>query len=165
MLVDRGSFHALLFDILIEEHRLIATLVERALALPSSEPAERVAAFARISRLVRAHAGAEEDILFPVLDGSYELGHHVREDVAVHAAIAERMRRIERTPADGVDWSHDLAALWELLAQHFADEENVVFPRARCVISDGSSMELAISYERDRDRMLELLGEGPWLSR
>ena len=154
MLVDRGPFHTMIFDLLIAEHREIAALLDRALAVPEEEPAERIQVFAALDRLVRAHARAEEEIVFPVLAGSYELGRHMHEDADDHAIIGALLDRIERTPADGPDWRYDLALLRDRLTRHFEDEELVVFPKAHCVISDERAMDLAIAYERDRDLTL-----------
>jgi hemerythrin superfamily protein len=161
MLVDRGSFHELVYDILIAEHRAMAALLEEALATPASQAAARTEAFTRFARLLRAHAHAEEKILFPVLDGSYELGHHVRKDAAQHAQLEELVRLIEDTPAADPAWRPSVAALQRRLLLHFVDEEDVVFPRARRVMDDAHAMDLALRYERDRDAVLDRLAGHP----
>lgn len=154
MLVDRGGFHELVYDILIKEHRAMAHLLEQALSIPASSPADRVAIFEKFARLLRAHAHAEEKILFPVLDGSHELEHHVREDAAAHARIEKMIREIEQTPPDDPFWRRGVSALRHRLEVHLDDEEHVVFPRARCVIDDARAMDLGLLYERDRDAEL-----------
>jgi iron-sulfur cluster repair protein YtfE (RIC family) len=157
MLIDRGPFHELVYDILVTEHRALAALLEQALAIPASRPAERVATFTGFARLLRAHAHAEEKIFFPVLDGSYELGHHVREDAVAHARIGELLREIEGIPAMDPAWHHALVVLRMTLERHFDDEETVVFPRAHCVVGDARAMELGALYEYDRDEELARL--------
>jgi hemerythrin superfamily protein len=157
MLVDRGDVHELVYDILIAEHHAMADLLGHALTIPASRPADRVAVFTTFARLLRAHAHAEEKVLFPVLDGSYELAHHTREDAAAHASLQGLLELVELTPAESPDWRRAVAALLRRLLMHFSDEEDVVFPRARCVVDDARAMDLGLLYERDRDSELARL--------
>lgn len=157
MLVDTGGFHGFVFDTLIAEHRAMLGMLDRLRALPATDVDARRAAFAELSRAVYAHARAEELIVFPALDGSHELGHHVRLDKREHQAIEGLMRDIETTPASSLDWARKVAMLADLLHRHFVDEEEVVFPHARNVISDQHSAELLTSYETERDLVLSQL--------
>jgi hemerythrin superfamily protein len=154
MLVDTSGFHGGVFATLLEEHRVITGMLDELLRRPAGEAAERGAAFTALARTVRAHDRAEEAIVYPPLDGSYELGHHVRIDRRQHRAIEELLQAVERTPADDPAWTGRLSELQRLLARHLADEEGVVIPRARFVISGQHASELLLAYERERDRIL-----------
>lgn len=157
MLVDTGGFHGFVFDTLIAEHRSIAAKLERIRALPAEDAETRRVEFAELGRLIYAHARGEELIVFPALDGSYELGHHVRLDRREHQAIEAMIRDIESTPAASLDWSRKLTLLADLLRRHFADEEEVVFPHAHNVISDQHAAQLLDTYEAERDLVLSQL--------
>lgn len=143
MLVDRGSFQGFIFTRLIEEHREILALFDAALV--DGEPAT----FRRLARILRVHAKAEELIVFPALDGSHELGHHVHEDVLIHRDIDEQLRALENSADRGPAWLARASALREILLAHFADEEVLLFPGAHCVISDQHSQDLLNEYERE----------------
>ena len=143
MLVDTGDFHGLLFRRLIEEHREILALLDTIRG--------RDASFARLVRAIRIHFRAEEAIVFPKLDGSYELGHHVRIDQAQHRAIDAMLRDLEHVQLGGAEWLDRLAGLRDQLVAHFADEENVVFPRAHNVISSPDEQALLVLYEQERE--------------
>jgi hypothetical protein len=151
MLVDTGEYHGLLFDRLVEEHREILAMLDDAVAIDEDDVIGRRSAFRRLARVIRIHARAEETIVFPALDGSYELGHHVREDQAHHRAIDARIRELERSSVIGESWRARIRDLRTMLECHFADEEQVVFPHARCVISDPRSRELLDEYDQERE--------------
>ena len=105
-----------------------------------------VQAFGRLARILRIHARAEQEIVFPVLDGSYELGDHVREDVRAHQEIDDLIRMVERS--DGATWKAHVVALRTVMLAHFADEEEILFPRAHFVISDQRSQDMLIEYQQ-----------------
>jgi hypothetical protein len=151
MLVDTSDYHGLIFDRLIDEHREIQALLEATLALADDAVAARRIAFAQLDRLIRLHAEAEERIVFPVLDGSYELGHHVREDQAEHRIIDTHLRAIAASGLSGPGWRDLFEALHATLMRHFVDEEKIVFPRALCVISSPDSQRMLYEYEQDRE--------------
>jgi iron-sulfur cluster repair protein YtfE (RIC family) len=144
MLIDRGDFRGLIFTRLVEEHRDILAMLDAALRV-AEDPVARVRMFSRLARVLRIHARAEEEIVFPVLDGSYELGHHVREDQAAHVEIDELIRRVET--AEGDTWRAHVDALRTAMLRHFADEEEVLFPGAHNVISDQHGQDMLIEYE------------------
>jgi len=110
------------------------------------------AGLARLARMLRIHARAEEDIVFPALDGSHELGHHVREDQALHRVIDAELLAVEREPDDAA-WQPRLAALRVTLVAHCAEEESQLFPRARCVISDSHARDLFDVYELEQEML------------
>lgn len=154
MLVDTSEYHGLLFDRLVEEHREILAMLDATADIDDDDVIGRRTAFRRLARIIRIHARAEEMIVFPALDGSYELGHHVREDQAHHRAIDARIRELERGSAIDQSWTAQIQSLRTMLEVHFADEEQVVFPQARCVISDPRSRELLEEYDQERELLL-----------
>ena len=151
MLVATSDYHGLLFDRLAEEHHEILAALDQALAIDESDPHGRREAFRYLARVIRIHARAEEDVVFPTLDGSYELGHHVREDQAQHRAIEDQLREIELGFPSGAAWFEAMRRLRSLLLRNFTDEEGVVFPRAHNVISDPQARDLLIEYEQQRE--------------
>lgn len=143
MLVDRSTFLGFIFARLVEEHREILAILDG--ALEDGQPAS----FRRLARILRVHARAEELIVFPALDGSHELGHHVHEDVQVHRDIDQQLRALEQSADRGPAWRARAMTLREILVTHFGDEELRLFPGAQCVISDQHSQDLLNEYERE----------------
>jgi hemerythrin superfamily protein len=111
----------------------------------------RAAAFHQLARMIRAHARAEDEIVFAALEGSHELGDHMRVDHVAHVAIAEALADVEAIAPSSSEWKRRLHGLYALLESHFRDEETVVFPRARYVLSAQHAAELLVLYEKDRD--------------
>lgn len=147
MYTETDGYPGQLFHRLVEEHREILALVDQLLA---TDPLDPRAAIARLATTIRVHARAEEAVIFRVLDGSYELGHHVREDEHEHRTIDAQLRMIERRAGAGVPWRDQVEALRVMLLRHFDDEEEVVFPRARYVVNPRSD-DLLRLYDQERE--------------
>jgi len=153
MLINRTEFDGSVFDRLTEEHRTIRALLDGLLALEVDD-VRRTAWFARLAELVRAHARAEDEIVFPALEGSHELGRRMRQEHAHHQRIEALIHGVVVQPATSDEWAHRLRMLDVALRDHFYDEEHNVFPLARYVISAEHAADLLNLYERDRDLTL-----------
>jgi hemerythrin superfamily protein len=153
MLTNRTDAEGSVFERLVEEHVAIRKLLEAGLASHADDPT-RTAAFHQLARMIRAHARAEDEIVFAALDGSHELGGHMRADHVAHAAIAEALDDVEALAPSSPAWKQRLHGLSALLTSHFRDEETVVFPRARFVISAQRAAEMLALYDRDRELAL-----------
>jgi hemerythrin-like domain-containing protein len=151
MLFNLADFEGDVFERLIAEHREIARMLDELDGLPAHARTERTAAFDAVARALRIHDQAEDDVVFPPLDHSYELGAHMRVDHRDHAAIEAQLRAIEEADRAGADWARKLAALVELVRRHFADEEEFVIPHARNVISGPRAAELLSAFLKDRE--------------
>jgi hypothetical protein len=151
MLVDSSDYHGLLFDRLADEHHAILAMLDGALLIRDGDLRGQHEAFLRLAHDIRVHARAEEDVVFPTLDGSYELGHHVRQDKAHHRAIEDQLRAMELDLPSGAAWREEMLRLRGLLERNFRDEEEVVFTRAHNVIGDPQSRELLVEYEQQRE--------------
>ncbi len=157
MYVETDGHPGLLFHRLVEEHREILRILDELRATDAAAPpAEQAAVVARLGRIIRIHARAEEAVIFPVLDGSYELGHHVREDEQDHRTIDAQVSLIERRAASGQTWLDQLEALRVMLLRHFEDEEEYVFPLARYVLNPRSDDLLRV-YELEREYLTDHL--------
>lgn len=138
---------------LTEEHHAILAALDLLIDSDTPDLAERRKAFAWIARAIRIQAEAEDRVLFPLLDGSHELGHHVREDEERFRAIDARLRRLERSDLLDVE---ELRSLRAMLVREFEDEERVVFPRAQMVL-DPNSDETLLKYDQERAYLAGLM--------
>ncbi len=143
--IEQG-YSGLLFRRLTEEHQRILAALDLMIDSDDPDPETRRAAFERLARAIRIQSAAEEAIVFPVLDGSFELGHHVREDQARMRGIEARLRKIERS--DEID-AAQLLVLRSMLVREYDDEEQVVFPRALMVM-DSTVDTMLLEYEQER---------------
>ncbi len=115
MFVEPDDSSGILFHNLVQEHREILALLDEAIAADGDAKCD---AFVQLAKILRIHAHAEETVIFPT---SATLGEHRAIDARLH----EIERRVSaRTPCDGL-----IRALRVSLERHFADEEEVLFPR------------------------------------
>jgi hypothetical protein len=143
MLTDTsGGFYGFIFNRLIEEQHEILAMLDAVDADPVALP--------MLARAIRLHDRAEEIVLFPVLDGSYELGHHVRDDIREHRAIEAMLRDLEHGDPRQPAWKHQLDLLRAALEHNFTDEQDV-YTRARTVVSDEHAQQLLGVYEQERE--------------
>lgn len=137
-----------LFGKLIEEHRMIAALFD--IAIGSRELDDRRAAFATLARELTLHMRAEEEIVYPALDGSYELGDRIHEARREHERAAARLETLEELGDSGDVWLAKVRALRAEVEHHVREEERAVFPRARMVLDRLHQEELLELYEQDK---------------
>lgn len=130
MIVDTATYEALVYQRVREEHRAIRA----ALVLARTGPV----GYGNLVRQVRIHDRCEEIVLLPLLAGSHELGRAVRRLRAEHAGIDALLRA---GPFD---------TFAETLLRHLDDEEDILLPGARAVLSDHHAAELVEVWDRER---------------
>jgi hemerythrin superfamily protein len=146
MLTDTaGDFYGFIFNRLVEEQHEILGLADA-----FAEGPDNPALLATLARAVRLHDRAEEVVLFPILDGSYELGHHVREDVREHRVIESLLEELQRRDPTEPGFRRQINELRAALEHNFVDEQDV-YARARTVVSDEHAQELLGVYEQERE--------------
>jgi iron-sulfur cluster repair protein YtfE (RIC family) len=125
------------FELLIEDHRQILTLVNDLAGQSAETPtARRASSFMMLKRKLAKHAMAEEDVVYPLLhtqDGHTQSSKELYDD---HADIKILLFRMEELLKQGADWSQPVRSLQELLERHIEEEELVTFPTLRQKLDD-----------------------------
>src|SRR3954462_15649602 len=77
------------FDRLVQDHRTVLSLLERAVASSEQSTARRTAAFLALKRALAKHAMAEEDIVYPLLQAKGNAATAAKQLYSEHAEMKE----------------------------------------------------------------------------
>jgi hemerythrin superfamily protein len=140
------------FEGLIADHQRFRDLLQRMES--AGARVQRLQLLVRLKRGLAAHAMAEEDILYPMLQDEADAKPDPTHLYAEHAAMKVLLFRLEKKMLNGADWSEDVRNLRELVTEHARHEEEVDFPRLRDILDRQGSIALARKLSREKALVL-----------
>lgn len=151
-------------EVLSGDHRLISELLGRLDA--EDRPAEMRSLFLRIAGELAAHEAAEHDVVFPAaLAATPADRDEVLELMAGHHEVNSLLAEMLRLDPAGFGFLKRASALVVDLQEHFAAEEEVLFPHLRSVLEPGERAELAArvrAAKRSAPMFPAAFGNGAW---
>jgi hemerythrin superfamily protein len=124
-----------IFDILIREHRTVENLFGQIIALcqdeEGSDEQDLEELFALLATNLRAHADAEEAVLYERLATLDDLAEDMPKAREEHAVVEHLLDELEALSSDDGQWLAKLQVLQELVQHHVDEEEDEIFPAAR----------------------------------
>lgn len=142
MSTDRTSEQQDVLDLLTQEHREVADLLDQ-LSMPGTQEFDRRdIADVVIASLVR-HSVAEEMYVYPAMREHLEDGQElVEHDIVEHQQLEESLKELEGLEPDDKRFAEVVDQLRAVLADHVQDEEEEQFPRLREKIPADELVEL-----------------------
>lgn len=140
-------------DLLEQQHREVRELLDRLAAgvlVVGGEASRREALCA-----LEAHVRVEEAYVYVACAGKIHGDVSVEDAVAEHARILGIARSLLASPPLGPRFSARLAALTERFARHAEHEEDIVFPRLKCALTDEELDVLGEEIARAHGRLME----------
>lgn len=135
-------------SILTRQKRDHVKLEEMLTRLPDTSGDERKELLNRISRLVFAHAFAEEAVLWPALRRHLPDGEQLTTRVErEHQEITELVAALERTDPDLPETPELLDRTIAMLRQDVRDEEDLLLPRLQQAVDTVTLRRLGTSWE------------------
>ena len=135
-----GSMRARLgrdpFERLTQDHRHIASLLERMLAASENSTMRRMPVFLALKRALGKHALAEEDVVYPLLYGAADAAEAAKQLYREHAEMKIHLHELETALRTGASWSGRASQLQTLISRHVRDEEDVQFPKLQAVLDE-----------------------------
>lgn len=117
-------------DALLGEHGLFYAYFDTLNAKLSAGDAAALRPLAdALDGMLRAHATAEDDLLFPVMEAAMDDAGPLPMMIEEHQAVDRLLDEI-KTAATDAEVGLVLGELMELVTEHFEKEEAVVFPAA-----------------------------------
>jgi hemerythrin superfamily protein len=141
-------------DALVRDHRHFESLLTAMAAAKDRSPAERGQLFFRLKRRLAAHAMAEEDVVYPMLQSAAEAEQHAKKLYAEHAEMKVLLFRIERALTSSTEWSEPVSRLQNLIIKHARQEETQDFPRLRETLDATQQASLAAKIGREKAMIL-----------
>ncbi len=142
------------FDLLINDHREILSIVDNMLQTPGDSTLDRTRQFLMLKRKLAKHAMAEGDVVYPMLEdeanGQMEGDHLYHE----HAGMKIALFRMEEQLKSGEDWSGTARSLRDIIGEHAREEEEQVFPKLRQVMGRNKFGKLSAKIHREEALVL-----------
>lgn len=140
--------------VLIADHRHFLSLLTDMEESRDNQRLRRIQLLLRLKRRLAAHALAEEDVVYPLLQAETEAQQDATQLYAEHAAMKVLLFRLEQKVAHGIDWADEVSKLRMLIATHARHEEEVDFPRLRDTLENGARVTLARKISREKALIL-----------
>lgn len=137
------------FDMVKAHHAMIAKTLDRILATPDGEVAERTALQKRLAYLLTAHSVAEENVLYPALArmGMASASDQLYIEQA-HAKVGNA--DLEISPKGDAAWLAKVAALKTAILHHAKDEEEAdLFPKLMQAAGPSMNAKLTADYAHE----------------
>lgn len=142
------------FGVLIEDHRRFLRLLSDMENSQGAGTFQRTQLLARLKRGLAAHALAEEDVIYPMLNEDLASQPSAGKLYADHGAIKTHLYGLERSLDDEMAFVGHATALKSLLADHARQEEEEEFPRLRQMLDDEELARLARHVRREKAMIL-----------
>jgi iron-sulfur cluster repair protein YtfE (RIC family) len=140
------------FESLIADHRRFRDLLAK--MDEATGTIQRPQLLLRLKRGLAAHAMAEEDVVYPMLQDEAGAKPDPTHLYAEHAALKVLLFRLEKKVLDGGDWTEEVGAMTALLTEHARHEEEVDFPRLRELLGKEGGVTLARKISREKALVL-----------
>ncbi|MFY9555801.1 MAG: hemerythrin domain-containing protein [Blastocatellia bacterium] len=141
------------FDLLKEDHKKVADLLEK--LEPTTERAvkTRDELFTRLNNELEVHAAIEEQIFYPAIKEAEETRDITLEALEEHRIVKQFLRELSSTPKDSETWTAKLTVLKENIEHHVEEEEGEMFKKARKVLTDKQVEELGARMEAAKKKL------------
>lgn len=137
------------FDRLLQDHRLVLSLLERMIGASEESPARRMSAFLAVKRALAKHALAEEDVVYPLLQTKANASTAAKQLYSEHAEMKVQLYEIEMALQSGAAWADRARSLQALIAGHIREEEEVHFPTLQTLLDTADRRRLAGKIRRE----------------
>jgi iron-sulfur cluster repair protein YtfE (RIC family) len=142
------------FERLIEDHRQITALLHQMEQVPDGEMTRRSKLFLQLKRTLAKHAMAEEDIVYPLLQGTAGAADQVRRLYNEHVDIKMHLYELEQLLKARSNWVERVHALRAIIENHARDEEENEFPKLKQSMGQTRHGELASLIRREEALVL-----------
>lgn len=142
------------FEILISDHRMILSVLDKMAEQSEGSNARRASLFLMLKRKLAKHAMAEEDVVYPLLHGRGHDPDGSKQLYDEHADMKIMLFELEELLMSGADWKEPVGRLRELIRSHIDEEEQVVFPQLRQLIDRGAVPKVSGQIRREEALVL-----------
>jgi hemerythrin superfamily protein len=128
------------FELLVNEHRKLSALLERALLADAT--GKRQEQWLLIRRQLLSHERAEALELYTALDGYTAARDMVEEHGREEGKLESAVNQVDAADAASEAWLERLRELLACVEAHVRLEENEYFPRARQLLGEEAAQDL-----------------------
>jgi hemerythrin superfamily protein len=120
-------------QLLIDQHNEARRILNE---IETATGGSKKKAFERLVRLLAVHETAEEEVIYPVLQGAGDSGAEVADARRAEEDEAKKvLSELEKMDVAGTEFATKFPPFKQKVLQHAANEEREVFPRLRAMES------------------------------
>lgn len=134
-----------IYSRLIADHETQRDLFKKVSTTEGSSD-ERKELWSKIKVELEAHAAAEEQTFYSELMGHPEATEKSRHSVAEHQEASDLIKELDDIDMSSGAWLQKCKQLQESILHHVDEEEEDVFPKAKKLIPEQRSTELASEF-------------------
>jgi hemerythrin superfamily protein len=144
-------------QVLQAEHRALEDLLEQLEA--EENETERSELVKQIKRELMAHSTAEDRVVYATIEQNEEMAEDIEHARDEHSAIDEALMAVANADPSGTGFKEKVQELTQCVQHHVKEEENEFLPKASKFIDEQTSHELALLFQKQKQREIETLDE------
>ena len=137
-------------ELLKQDHDMVNTLFRQFEQGGNSQEFEML--FMRLYDSLVLHTIIEEQVFYPMLKSQPETASLIREAFNEHAQAKETLTKIGGLDNTSAEWGQKMTTLMREVTQHVQEEEGVLFPKVRQLMSEAQLQQLGQELQRAKDR-------------
>jgi hemerythrin-like domain-containing protein len=141
-----------IYSLIKQDHQKVADLFVRLDALEIAA-AERIELFKTLKQELRVHKEAEETTFYAALSDLPEITDRIEEALEEHVDIEELLDELDALDSDSDEFIAQLRELKEEVEHHVEEEENVIFPLARELLTPSQAERLGQAMLEEKSRL------------
>lgn len=116
--------------------------------------AERTRLFRTLKQELTVHKEAEENTFYAALSDVPEISDRIEESLEEHVDIEELLEELDDLDSESDEFFAQLRELKEEVEHHLEEEENVIIPLARELLTAAEAERIAHAMEDERSRLM-----------
>lgn len=142
-----------LFDELKEDHKEVKHMLGSLMKSDGGQEREEI--FSKMKAALLAHAKAEEEMFYPVLEEEKVTHTEALEAEAEHEVVENLLEELDgAAEKDSDEWLAKCKVLRDMVEHHVKEEEGQIFKDARKVLGKGRLTELAGEFEAAKEKFM-----------
>jgi len=135
-----------IYNYLKKDHKLVSTLMDTLLETKNIE--ERHELFEQIKHELLLHAKTEQDTFYKALESKKPTGENIEEAEDEHKEIEKYLKKLSKLEFNSPEWLEQFGEFKHSVTHHVHEEEDIIFDKAKKVLSDKNANELALEMEK-----------------
>jgi iron-sulfur cluster repair protein YtfE (RIC family) len=142
-----------IYSLIRQDHQKVIDIFDRLDALEIAA-AERTQLFKSLKQELTVHKEAEENTFYAALSDLPEISERIEESLEEHVDIEELLEELDVLDSDSDEFTAQLRELKEEVEHHIEEEEGVIFPLARDLLTPAQAERIAQAMQDERSRLM-----------
>ena len=142
-----------IYSLIKQDHQRVTDLFGLLDALEIAA-AERARLFRTLKRELTVHKEAEENTFYAALSDLPEISDRIEESLEEHVDVEELLEELDDLDSESDEFVAQLRELKEEVEHHVEEEESVIFPLARALLTAAEAERIAQAMQEERSRLM-----------